>query len=104
MGVQNEKSILCSKSDSLADSICKLEEEKNAFSKELNQVVEQEEKIKEKIEHVEGSRLSLSDSCQKLNCKIEEKEKMEQELTSKNAEKKELKKKLMDQVKNLKKS
>ena len=57
---------------------------------------------KKKIEMIESSRISLSESIQKLNNDIEEKEKKEREIASKLAEKKEIKKKLADQVKNLK--
>ena len=101
--VQKEKSTLCSRSESLADSIRKLQEEKDVFIEELNQVVEQEENIKEKMEHSEGNRISLSESRQKLNYEIEEKDRLEQELSSKIAEKKELKKKLCNEVEDLKK-
>ena len=100
--VQQEKSNLCSRSESLADFIHKLEEEKVALTEELNKVVNNEDKLKKKIEKIECSQISLSESFKKLSNDVEEKEKREQEIASKLAEKKESKKKLADEVKNLK--
>merc|ERR1712208_50709 len=65
--VQQERSNLCSRSESLADFVNKLEEEKSALTEELNKIVDNEDKLKKKIEMIECSRLSLSESIQKLN-------------------------------------